>query len=281
MQKTKNFIELEKIIYDNPLSRNLRFTNICANSTNEIFYYDCLLPEVVLLNRINVLAWKSGQLSDEKKFPFSTNKNVNVKEQPKFDKFCWNEAAQKAEKMIPFLEVLVVEKLFDPEFADMINDRIENIKRFFDISKHHNSISKNFQQDNFSIGKTNMSAIIDFNELKSHKTFKEIKFLNKDKDKIYILIEKIFHNFKLLSKYQVSEIYLQVKKIDTYLDNHLKNIYFCHDFTFLNFEEESLSILNKINNYLTSEVDKYLEQCIDNQLSIINNIQENFSHNFI
>lgn len=280
MQKTKKFIELEKIIYDNPLSRNLRFTNICAYSTNQIFYYDCLVPEVVLLNRVKVLGWKNGQLS-EKDFPFSTKDNVNVKEQPKFDKLCWSEAVQKAEKIIPFLEVLVVEKLFDPEFADIINDRIENIKRFFDISKNHKSFLTNFQQRNIDLKKTNINdTFIDFNSLKSHKTFKEIKFLNKDKDEIYILLEKIFHNFELLSKYQVSEIYLQVKKIDTYLDNHLKNIYFCQDFTFLNFEEESLSMLNKINNYLTSEVDNYLEQCIDNQLSIINDIQANFSNNF-
>lgn len=273
MQKTNTFIELENIIYDNPLSRSLRFTNICGYINEEIFYYDILIPEIILLNRSKVLRWKNGQLSKQD-FPVSTKENTNVKNQPKFNKSCWLAARHNAEKLIPFLEVLAVEYIL--EFSKMIIILIENIKNFFDLSKD-NLVLTNFQQRNTFKTEIN-TPFIDFNNLKSYKAFKEIKFLNKDKDEAYLLIDKIFHNFQLLSKYQISDIYLQVKKIDTYLDNHLRNIYFCHDFTFLNFTEESLSILNKINNYLTSEVDKYLEQCIDNQLSIINNIQEKFSH---
>ena len=75
----------------------------------------------------------------------------------------------------------------------------------------------------------------------------------------------------------MSETHIQAKKIDEYLYNHMKNIYFSQDFSMIDLETETVSILNKINNYLVIEIDRYLEQCIENQISIIDSIHQKFN----
>lgn len=277
MNTMDKFIDIEKIIYDNPISRELRFTNIASHTSNDIFYFDCLLPEVVLLNRTKVLKWKDGSLSTED-FPFSTLKHVNIKLQPAFDKYSWTQAVQKAEKLLPFLEKLLIERNLDTELCETLDICIDTIKNFFDLNVVKNKVLTNFQKRNMKMNEqqnNNFSSIYS-NHFKFPQLFKEIDFSNKHKSHIYVVLEKVLHNFDLLSKYKVTEVYLQIKKIDEYLYNHLKNIYFSQDFSMIDIESETLSILSKINTYLTMELDKYLEKCIDEQVSIMNNIEQTF-----
>lgn len=271
MQKINNFIEIEKLIYDNPISRELRFTNICAHSTGDIFYYDCLLPEVVLLERVKVLRWKEGHLRHDD-FPVSNVKNIHIQLQPPFQKYPWTEAVKKSKELIIVLEGLLLNQKLHKDLFQDIEFCIENIKNFFNSGVPENNLAQTHNLDDYK------KDIFTFSEnFKSPQLFQEFKFSNKHTDNVYLLLEKIFSNFNLFSKYKMSETHIQAKKIDEYLYNHMKNIYFSKDFSMIDLETETVSILNKINNYLVIEIDRYLEQCIENQISIIDSIHQKFN----
>lgn len=271
MQKINHFTEIEKLIYDNPISRELRFINISSHDKSSIFYYDCLLPEVVLLDRIKVLKWKEGhlQLSD---FPFSTFDNINIQLQPPFHKYSWTEAVKNAKELIKCLDRMLLERHLNQLIYQDIQTCIDNIRAFFNSDLKLNS-QNNLQIRNSNILDTDIDLSYNF---KSPKLFQEYSFHDKHKDEVYLLLEKIFNNFNLFSKYQITETHIQAKKIDEYLYNHMKNIYLSNDFPMIDLEEETLSILNKINAHLVIEIDKYLEKCIENQMSIIESIHHKF-----
>lgn len=276
MQKINKFIDIEQIIYNNPLSRDLRFTNICSHSVDYIFYYDCLLSEVVLLNRIKVLNWKEGNLL-LKDFPFSSFKDVNIKLQPAFNKHCWNQAVQKAEKILPFLEILLTENNLNLEFCNTLDICIDSIKNFFNLNIPKNKVFSNFQLRNMAIhDEKEYFFSYSIENLKSPQLFKTMDFSNKHQSNLYKALEKLFYNFNLLSKYKVTEVYKQLKQVDDYIYNHLRNIHLSQNFLIINIESETISIINKINTYLALEIDKYLEKCINEQVSIMNNIEQKF-----
>lgn len=262
MEKINHFNKIENLIYDHPIGRQIRFVNIVSHHNDSIFYYDCLFADVVLLKRAKVLQWKDGTLSSGD-FPFSNQNYVKSKEQPAFQKNCWATAVNQSKEMIDLLNKYMIDKGLSSELFNDIEKIIQKIQSFFDLKTQKNLT---FHLEN------NI-----YDKLESPKLFNQLVFTDKHKNSIYLLLEKIFHSFEIFSKYQINEIYPEVKNIDSYLVNHIQNIYFSNHFPMINIEKETISILNKINNYLTQKIDKHLEECIEKQLFIMDSIQSKFN----
>lgn len=275
MQEIKNFSKIELMAFSNPEIRSLRFVNIVAYDNNHIFYYDCLLADLVLLNRNLVMKWKDGNLF-EKDFPFSNKPSKLNNRNPSFQKISWDTAKNNAQKINVFLAYLTLEHINDIDLVNDIQSVIKSITDFFEL---YNNVNKNLVKTNFQIRNMITDNINDntFSKLKSPTLFKKINFVDRHKNEVYLLLEKIFTNFELISKYKIKDIIIEVRNIDEYLFNHIQNIYFSTFFSSINIENETLSILNKINNYLTEKIDEFLEHCINEQVKLIESIQEKFN----
>jgi len=177
--------------------------------------------------------------------------------------------------MVPFLEKFLLDKSLDISLSNDIEKVIEHIQEFFGLKTFNPFVHSNLQNRNHSIH-TEIEFVNIYDMLESPKLFNDLSFTDKHKNSIYLLLEKIFSNFEILSKYKMNHVYIQVKNIDGYLVNHMKNIFFSQGFSMINIEEETISILNKINGYLITTIDQYLEECIDNQLSIMDSIHKRF-----
>lgn len=278
MEKINHFNLIEKLVYDNPVGRQIRFVNIISHDNENIFYYDCLLGDVVLLKRSTMMKWKNGDML-QSLFPFSNYDNVNVKEQPSFHKHPWDCAVNQANEMVPLLEKFLLDKSLNISLYNDIEKVIEHIKGFFGLKNLNSFVYSNLQSRNSVIenkNKLDLENDILYEKLESPKLFKDLQFTDKHKNSIYLLLEKIFSNFEILSKYKMTHMYIQIKNIDAYLVNHMKNIFFSQGFSMINIEDETVSILTKINEYLVNTIDQYLEECIDNQLSIMDSIHKKF-----
>lgn len=280
MEKINHFNLIEKLVYDNPVGRHIRFVNIISHDTDRdsIFYYDCLLGDVVLLKRNTMMKWKNGNMLLSL-FPFSNYDNINVKEQPPFHKHPWDCAVNQAHEMISVLEKFLLDKSLNISLSSDIEKLIEHIKGFFGLKTFNTFVHSNLQSRNSVVDnqhELNLKIENLYEKLESPKLFKDLNFADKHKNSVYLLLEKIFSNFEVLSKYKMTHAYIQVKNIDGYLVNHMKNIFFSQGFSMIDIEEETVSILNKINGYLITTIDQYLEECIDNQLSIMDSIHKRF-----
>lgn len=260
--------------FSNPEIRAIRFVNIVGLDNNHIFYYDCLLADLVLLNRKLVMKWKDGHLF-EKDFPFSNKPSTLNNRNPSFKKESWDSAKNNAQKLNVFLAQLTLNSVNDIEFVQDIQILIQKITDFFELySNTKPGIKTNFQIRNMITNNINDNT---FSNLKSPTLFKKINFVDRHKNEVYLLLEKIFSNFELISKYKIKDIIIEVRNIDEYLFNHIQNIYFSTFFSSIDIELETLSILNKINKYLTDKIDEFLEHCINEQVKLIENIQEKFN----
>lgn len=273
MKNLKNINEIEKLIYDNPLSRNLRFVAFSLEDNNSKTYYDCLLSNIVLIDRFKVLSWNDGTLKVND-LPFHNTKNIETRNEPAFNKYVWNEALDNSKKLIHFLEKLTLQRQNDINLLQDIKKVIQHIKNYFNISeKSNSSIISDLQKrnlDTFQLNQNNFTY-----NLKSPLFFKNMSFSDRN-NSIFINLEKIFHYFDLLSKYKVVEIYKKVENLDEYLLNHMKNIYLSKDFAMINIDSETVFILEKINHYLEKEVDIALEKCIEEQMVIMDSINQKF-----
>lgn len=260
--------------FSNPEIRAIRFVNIVGLDNNHIFYYDCLLADLVLLNRKLVMKWKDGHLF-EKDFPFSNKPSTLNNRNPSFKKESWDSAKNNAQKLNVFLAQLTLKSFNDIELVQDLQIIIQKIVDFFELyTNTKTDIKTNFQIRNMITNNINDNT---FSNLKSPTLFKKINFVDRHKNEVYLLLEKIFSNFELISKYKIKDIIIEVRNIDEYLFNHIQNIYFSTFFSSIDIELETLSILNKINKYLTDKIDEFLEHCINEQVKLIENIQEKFN----
>lgn len=269
MKKITHFNTIEKFVYDNSSARPIRFVNYTPQNNNT-FYYDCLLGESVSLKKDKITHWNNGTMLSTF-FPFCDYNNIDVKKQPPFQKQAWEQAVTNAKKMILLLEEFkknITNSIISHLDSD-IENIIDNIRTFFNISIDLETSQQSCELDN--------SILNLYEKLDSPKLFHQINFLDKHKNPIYLLLEKIFAHFNTLSKYQMTHTYVQVKNIDAYLLNHIKNIVFSQHFASINIETETISILEKINIYLTTIIDQHLEECINNQLQIMDSIQQKFT----
>lgn len=274
MQEIKNFSKIELMAFSNPEIRAIRFVNIVGLDNNHIFYYDCLLADLVLLNRKLVMKWKDGHLF-EKDFPFSNKPSTLNNRNPSFKKESWDSAKNNAQKLNVFLAQLTLKSFNDIELVQDLQIIIQKIVDFFELyTNTKTDIKTNFQIRNMITNNINDNT---FSNLKSPTLFKKINFVDRHKNEVYLLLEKIFSNFELISKYKIKDIIIEVRNIDEYLFNHIQNIYFSTFFSSIDIELETLSILNKINKYLTDKIDEFLEHCINEQVKLIENIQEKFN----
>jgi len=274
MQEIKNFSKIELLVFSNPEIRSIRFVNIVGLDNNHIFYYDCLLADLVLLNRKLVMKWKDGHLF-EKDFPFSNKPSTLNNRNPSFKKESWDSAKNNAQKLNVFLAQLTLKSFNDIELVQDLQIIIQKIADFFELyTNTKTDIKTNFQIRNMITNNINDNT---FSNLKSPTLFKKINFVDRHKNEVYLLLEKIFSNFELISKYKIKDIIIEVRNIDEYLFNHIQNIYFSTFFSSIDIELETLSILNKINKYLTDKIDEFLEHCINEQVKLIENIQEKFN----
>lgn len=288
MEKINNFIALEQFVYEEKRAFNdnigpSRFVQIKKYNGDDYFYYDCLLANIVILNRYQVNKWKTHQLMIQE-FPFCASSNVNNDNKPDFQKKSWYIAVENAEKICTFLKKQLIKSSLSADVIKELPAFIENIEQYFGLKKLQSSITNNVinaiedtKISTENIEKNNFVIVDNFYKtLSSPILFQELNFKEKHTNKVYLLLEKIFYNFGILSKYKMQHVYESVQKIDQYLVNHMKNIYFSQSFPMINLEEETISILTKINTYLTQEIDIYLEQCIDNQLLLIDSIHNKF-----
>lgn len=277
-----NITLLEQFIYEADSTttdqlRSLRFVQIKRHISNIYYYYDCLLAGIVLLNRDKVAFWKTQNLVSAD-FPFSSTTDLILKGLPSFQKKEWVTAMNNAEVICSHLQTLSKSNT-DKSSITYLQSCIENIRYYFGLNQLSSlsSQASPITSVNEIITEEPMNEDINFyNNLVSPTLFQELIFPEKHTNPTYQLLEKIFAHFKILSKYKMQHTYVQVKNIDQYLTNHMKNIYFSQQFSMINIEKETISILEKINTYLTTEIDKYLEQCIDTQLSLIDSIHNKF-----
>ena len=204
MQEIKNFSKIELMAFSNPEIRSLRFVNIVAYDNNHIFYYDCLLADLVLLNRNLVMKWKDGNLF-EKDFPFSNKPSKLNNRNPSFQKISWDTAKNNAQKINVFLAYLTLEHINDIDLVNDIQSVIKSITDFFEL---YNNVNKNLVKTNFQIRNMITDNINDntFSKLKSPTLYKKINFVDRHKNEVYLLLENIFTNFELISKYKIKDI---------------------------------------------------------------------------
>lgn len=292
MKKINNIAAIEEIVYKPQLNKednikSLRFVRIIyggksQHNFQEFFFYDCLLACIVLVQHNLIYKWNGNSLT-HKDFPLYKDTNVNLENKPKFQQKEWSKALENAQEICYFLEKKLFNNSLDQNIINDLHICIANIKEYFCLNPFNtftntiiDTVQSEEQKNNIS---KNAELIInnDFiKNLSSPLLFNDLDFPDKHRNKVYLLLEKIFHNFSILSKYKMQHVYESVQKIDEYLVNHMKNIYFSQSFPMINIEEETISILTKINTYLTQEIDNYLEQCIDNQLLLIDSIHNKF-----
>lgn len=294
-----------------------RFVQLDKYQGDDYFYYDCLRLVIVVMNQHKVRKWKSHQLMEQdfpfctgsafyennihKGYKNLWNRSVeNAKNicyflKKQSDRNISNtELHQDLKHCIENIEAMIkkIKKIFqdnnikepqEPTISELLlqnkksssnEKKQDNIVNILEDSTKNNDIlpeEKSLLDNNFTIVDNFIQS------LHSPSLFQELNFGEKHTNKVYLLLEKIFHNFAILSKYKMEHIYEQVTNMDQYLVNHMKNIYLAQKFPMVNIEEETISILTKFNTYLTQEIDKYLEQCIDNQLSLIDSIHNKFT----
>jgi hypothetical protein len=215
MQEIKNFSKIEEITFSNQEARINRFVNIVAHDNNHIFYYDCLLADIVLLNRNFVMKWKDGSLN-KKDFPFSNKSCSFNHKNPAFQKNAWDSAKNNAQKINVFLSHLTLNSLNDVDLVNDIQLLIQTISNFFELYSNINksTVQTNFQMRNMVMNNLNEN---NFSNLKSPTLFKKINFPDRHKNKVYLSLENIFTNFELISKYKIKNIIIEVRNIDEYL----------------------------------------------------------------
>lgn len=235
-------LEIEEIIFLSKL-KNKRFVNICSSvNSNYIFYYDCLFSQISKLSRKSVMAWNENVF---KSFPMQPE---NTKEIPNFQKFSWNNACFNSKEIVSLLEQNCLQN--DNKFFNQkVKKVIKRINDYFELKS---------PDLKFSTSGANFL---------SQKTFKEINFKNRNNNKIFLSLEQIFKNLDTLSKYLINEIDIEVQNIDYYLNNYLINILFSEKFSSIKIEDETVLIFNKINDFIISKIDFYLEKIIDSKLS--------------
>lgn len=293
MKKINNITAIEELVYQPQLNKednikSLRFVCIVYGGKSqhdfqEFFYYDCLLACIILVKNNLIYKWNGNSLTS-KEFPLYKNTNVSLDNKPKFQQKEWSKAVENAKEICYFLEKKLFDNSLDKSVINDLHICIANLKEYFCLNPFNtftntiiDIVEDEKLKDNLS-KKTEVSISNNFiKNLSSPNLFKELDFREKHTNKVYLLLEKIFYNFGILSKYKMHHMYEHVTKIDTYLVNHMKNIYLSQDFPMIDIEEETISVLTKMNTYLTQEIDKYLEQCIDNQLSLIDSIHNKFT----
>lgn len=280
-------------------------------------FYDCLCLNIVMLHRDNVRKWKTQQLMEQDfPFCIDTySRNEDLYKSYKKEWYIAVEKAKdicyflnkKINKNLLNIQInqdlkncienihstiKLVEKTFhnnkikepqEPPISELLinnkkasssKNQQDKVVKVLEDSKTNNNTLPHEKSDldkDFTIVDNFVKT------LQSPNLFHELNFGEKHTNKVYLLLEKIFHNFVILSKYKMEHVYEQVAHMDQYLVNHMKNIYLAQNFPMINIDEETVSILTKFNTYLTEEIDKYLEQCIDNQLSLIDSIHNKFT----